>query len=560
MLMIAAWLVHPAVSQTIYRTGSHVPVSTGHAAGLVLAGGGPDNDDAMRWMLRRAQGGDVVVLRASGSDGYNDYFYSDLGVKVNSVTSIVITSSAQAGSDQVLDILREAEVVFIAGGDQWNYVRHWRGTPLIGLLNELVHGKKITIGGTSAGMAVLGEVVFSAENNTIFSTEALGDPFHERMKLVRDFLSLPFMRHTVTDSHYDRRESDGRNRKGRHTSFMARMVNDWQMPARGIAANERTAIAIDENGIAKVFGDPSGQHFAFFLQAYGGEPERCEAGSALHWYRDHAAVKVYKVKGDRDGSNWFSLRDWVNGHGGEWKYWHVANGNLREEAAETSGRWLRFEVRDSVDSTLIEGAIVALSDPESPSPPNKHGNPPGTFPFNSAGPGSQNSHPASGKTAKSHSPQQTSLFGMANFENLNTALSYPYSVSKEGYFTWDGTADPGNDNLAITVFLHRDDTSVNELATLTPGRQAYLLIYPNPATDMLWIRLPEPIDGNNHASLKTGRVQFSIFAADGRLVETHWMDVSPGESMSMKVGHLPSGVYLLEAAAGMNRVVGRFFR
>lgn len=41
---------------------------------FVLAGGGTDNDDAMRWMLTRAKGGDVLVLRASGSNGYNNYF------------------------------------------------------------------------------------------------------------------------------------------------------------------------------------------------------------------------------------------------------------------------------------------------------------------------------------------------------------------------------------------------------------------------------------------------------------------------------------------------------
>ena len=37
--------------------------------GTVLAGGGGDNDTAMQWMLSRAGGGDVVVIRASGSDG-----------------------------------------------------------------------------------------------------------------------------------------------------------------------------------------------------------------------------------------------------------------------------------------------------------------------------------------------------------------------------------------------------------------------------------------------------------------------------------------------------------
>ena len=36
-------------------------------------GGASENDAAMAWFLERAGGGDVLVLRASGSDGYNDY-------------------------------------------------------------------------------------------------------------------------------------------------------------------------------------------------------------------------------------------------------------------------------------------------------------------------------------------------------------------------------------------------------------------------------------------------------------------------------------------------------
>jgi hypothetical protein len=43
--------------------------------GTVLMGGASENDNAMRWFLERAGGGDVLVLRTSGEDGYNDYFF-----------------------------------------------------------------------------------------------------------------------------------------------------------------------------------------------------------------------------------------------------------------------------------------------------------------------------------------------------------------------------------------------------------------------------------------------------------------------------------------------------
>ncbi len=321
-------------AQDFYHTGNEDPVETNHLPGLVLAGGETDNNNAMRWMIERADGGDVVVLRASGSDGYNNYFYSHLGVTVNSVTSIVIRSAEEANNEAVLEAVNNAEVVFIAGGNQWNYVNHWRDSALLDALNALISEKQITIGGTSAGMAVLGEVVFTAENQTVWSSEALGDPYHWRVKLEKGFLEVPFMQNTVTDSHYNRLESDDKDRKGRHVAFMARMVADWGMPARGIAANEFTAIAVDENGKARVYGHPNYPDYGYFLKKHGGPPEVCEQGMPLTWKQSEQAIRVYKIKGDFDGSGWFDIDGWEEGEGGEWQYWYVDEGALFETDAD----------------------------------------------------------------------------------------------------------------------------------------------------------------------------------------------------------------------------------
>ncbi len=321
-------ILTPAWTQDIYHTGNEDPVDTNHMPGLVLAGGQTDNDDAMEWMLQRADGGDVVVLRASGSDGYNSYFYSGLGVDINSVTSIVITGPEDADSQEVVDILENAEVVFIAGGNQWHYVNEWRNSQLLTSLNQLISEKQITIGGTSAGMAVLGEVVFSAEEGTVWSSEALGNPYHHRVKLEKDFLEVPFMAQTVTDSHYNRIHDDGMNRHGRHVAFMARMITDWDMDARGVAANEYTAIAVDETGKARVFGHPGYDDYAYFLRKHGGAPEICEQGEPLHWEQNQEAIIAYKIKGDYDGTGWFDMDSWEDGDGGEWQFWYVEEGNL----------------------------------------------------------------------------------------------------------------------------------------------------------------------------------------------------------------------------------------
>lgn len=97
-------------------------------------GGRTENDEAMQWFLRRANGGNVLALRASGSDGYNDYLYSDLGIPVNSVASLVFNWGAAAGAAEVAEAIIGAEAIWFAGGNQANYVNYLRGTAIDSLL------------------------------------------------------------------------------------------------------------------------------------------------------------------------------------------------------------------------------------------------------------------------------------------------------------------------------------------------------------------------------------------------------------------------------------------
>ena len=57
-------------------------------------GGATEDDNAMKWFLQRANGGDVLVLK-TGSNGYNAYFYSELGIPLNSVETIVCNNGWQ---------------------------------------------------------------------------------------------------------------------------------------------------------------------------------------------------------------------------------------------------------------------------------------------------------------------------------------------------------------------------------------------------------------------------------------------------------------------------------
>jgi len=179
-------------------------------------------------------------------------------------------------------------------------------------------------------MAIMGTPYFSAREGTIRSEEALLDPFHEAMTVdSQPFLQLPILAHTITDTHYSERE-----RQGRHFAFLARAFAEEGYPMRGIACDEYTAVCIDPEGMAHVYGDyPEKEDVTYFLQvSCEGEetgPERMEAGQPLTWSRQQQAVRVYKVPGNPDGTHTFDLTNWTTGEGGSWESWWVEDGKWK---------------------------------------------------------------------------------------------------------------------------------------------------------------------------------------------------------------------------------------
>jgi cyanophycinase len=236
--------------------------------GVALLGGGGDVDDAAKFLCDHSHGGEIVVLRASGRDAYNPYFHELC--PNNPVTTLLITSAEGAKSPAAIEHVRNAHALFIAGGDQSNYVKMWPG-PLLKEINDAI-ARGVPIGGTSAGLAVLGEFAFSARNDTVTSAEALANPFDAKVTLERDFLSIPVMRGIITDSHFSPRQ-----RMGRTVAFLARIEQDgWAKRARAIGIDEATAVLVEPDGKAIVAGKGS----AYFLEL-SHEPEECAPGKPL---------------------------------------------------------------------------------------------------------------------------------------------------------------------------------------------------------------------------------------------------------------------------------------
>ena len=316
---------------TSYFTGNMEDVITNPQAGVCMMGGATEDDEAMKWFLQRADGGDVLVLRASGSDGYNDYMYSELGITINSVETIVFHEFTANLESYIHERIQKAEAIWFAGGNQWDYVRYWRNSAIDSLINEGITQRNIVIGGTSAGMAILGGFYFSAQNGTVTSGAALANPYNSNVKVdSAAFLQNDFLSNVITDTHYD-----DPDRKGRHVVFMSRILTNYGADPKGIACDEYTAVCLGTDGVAQVFGQyPDFDDNAYFIQTNcelsDVTPENCTPGNPLTWNLNNQAIKVYKVKGTSSGKNTFDLNDWATGSGGTWENWYVNNGMLTE--------------------------------------------------------------------------------------------------------------------------------------------------------------------------------------------------------------------------------------
>jgi cyanophycinase len=273
-LLLCNALAHAADFKYI-RQGNRQDIQTRAEPGIAMMGGGTDLDEAFRWLCAKANGGDFLILRARGSADYNPYVAGLC--KTNSVATLIIRSRKVSQNSRVARIIAQAEAIFIAGGDQSRYVNFWKGTPVEDAINAHVAAGK-PIGGTSAGLAVLGEFAYGCledkpDDADLTSREVLADAYIKRVTVVRDFLKVPGLENILTDSHFAKRD-----RMGRSLGFLARVVQDgWSKAPREIAIDERSALLVEASGRAKVVGTGLG---VYFLQVTD-SPEVCKPGQPL---------------------------------------------------------------------------------------------------------------------------------------------------------------------------------------------------------------------------------------------------------------------------------------
>lgn len=287
-------VVSPAPYQ-YFRVGNSASVRVSPRPGFALIGGGEDLDAAFQWLCERSRGGDFLILRASGADAYNPYIKSLC--RENSIATLVIPTRQAAMDPFVERAVGSAAAIFIAGGDQSNYINFWSGTPVERAINRAIR-RGVPVGGTSAGLAVLGEFAYSAQNDSpngpnLNSPAALADPFNRQVVTVRNFLATPVLGGIITDSHFHERD-----RLGRLLVFMARILQSRSVKRiHGVGIDQHTAFLLDPNGQ----GVAAGTGAIYFFEA-SKKPAVCRPGVPLAF----AGISVRKlISGER-----FNVKTW----------------------------------------------------------------------------------------------------------------------------------------------------------------------------------------------------------------------------------------------------------
>ena len=263
--------------------------------GLMLVGGGTHPVGAYSWFGDQAAHGDIVVIAgnknstdleiavnalfnefggAHAVDGFSFNCASDNSTLT--AEALAVALNQQGLGHEFLDKLTGAEGVYFCGGVQWRYVQLLvNDRDAAAIISDGNYGNRhfgsgsVVVGGTSAGLAILGQYVFTGHYGGVTSAEIMGNYYtpnfiqNGNTAIATNILNLKGMSNVLTETHFTDPEKscdvDGRNiyRLGRFLCFMGSTVLTYSGSAKGLAVDDGTALTVIEiNGVlkAKVWG------------------------------------------------------------------------------------------------------------------------------------------------------------------------------------------------------------------------------------------------------------------------------------------------------------------
>ncbi|MFN3874082.1 MAG: Type 1 glutamine amidotransferase-like domain-containing protein, partial [Ignavibacterium sp.] len=123
------------------------------AQGFVCAiGGGSENyndwsDAPYSWIVQKADSGKIIIIDVADATSWLPNYFMSLGADTayNKTIATITAANLQSTYDELIT----AKAIFIRGGDQWDYIRLWKGTKVDSAINFVFQNGGV-IAGTSA--------------------------------------------------------------------------------------------------------------------------------------------------------------------------------------------------------------------------------------------------------------------------------------------------------------------------------------------------------------------------------------------------------------------------
>lgn len=216
---------------------------------IMLVGGGAEDEEGWsntpyQWAVDQSLNKKVAVISYQDETEFIPTYFESLGAI--EATNFKIDSKVKADLQSTYDELMAYDVFFFKGGDQSFYYNYFKDTKTqLAIIDKFNAGGVIS--GTSAGMAIISEVIFTAEKDTVYPDEVLEDYTSSNLTLHNDLVNvLPGI---IVDSHFTER-----GRGARLIGFMAKWYDQSNELLTGIGVDDRTSLCITADKIGTVYG------------------------------------------------------------------------------------------------------------------------------------------------------------------------------------------------------------------------------------------------------------------------------------------------------------------
>ncbi len=214
---------------------------------LLIIGGGNKPPQALKEFVALSKGGPILIITSASGvpDEYGPSVVKqmiDAGAAPTVVQWIHIDGPAMANADSVVAKIEASSAIFFTGGIQERLMERMGGTRSEAAISKLYFEKGGVIGGTSAGAAVMSDVMITG--NELINKDTTNIFVSIQAKNVETKKGFGFLNKVIIDQHFAARK--------RHNRLISMMLEKPNLV--GIGIDEDTAILVYPTNKFRVIG------------------------------------------------------------------------------------------------------------------------------------------------------------------------------------------------------------------------------------------------------------------------------------------------------------------